>query len=441
MTKREVVVPSPMQHRQTEQSQPNGLPRRGSLWFVWLIALCVLGAIICLIVVRVHASQSAAASRRDAGGGRGIPVDVATARRGSLPIYKDGLLGTVTPLQTVTVHTRVDGELIKVAFEEGQIVHTGDLLAQIDPNPYKALLEQAQGQLAKDQASLKDAQLDLKRYKAAPDAYTAQQIDTQQALVGQDTGIVKSDQGAVDSAQVNLDYCTIKSPLTGWIGLRLVDQGNIVHATDATGLTVIAQLQPITIVFPIQQSDISDVLSHADKVPPLETMALSQDTVLATGKLIAVDSQVSATTGTVNLKSQFDNAKNELFPGELLTVRLLVNTLRHVVLVPSEAVQTGPDYSFVYVVKADNTVEIRKIKPGADQVVNGDDLTAIDQGLSAGESVVTNGVDKLQAGSKVDATRGGTTRPTTRSTTRPGGHQRQSLTNDSNRPGDPRTGE
>lgn len=426
--------------------------KRRSLWFIWLIVLCILAAIICLIVVRVHSSESAVSNRRGGAGPKGIPVDAAMSWRGDLPVYVDGLLGTVTPLQMVTVHTRVNGELIKVAFEEGQIVKQGDLLVQIDPNPYKAALEQAQGQLAKDQATLANDQLNLKRYKDAPDAYTQQQIDTQQAMVDLDKGIITSDQGAVYAAQVNLNYCTITSPVTGRIGLRLVDQGNIVQSTDTTGLAVITQLQPITILFPIQQKNIPDVLSHSDKVPPLKTVALLQDQVLATGKLIAVDSLVSNVTGTVNLKSQFDNTENELFPGVQLTVRLLVKTLKNVVLVPSEAVQTGPQFSFVYVVKSDSTVEIRKIKHGVDQVVDNQDLYEIDQGLSPGELVVTNGVDKLEAGTKVDATQVATTRPTTRgsttrgSTTRSsaagaGGHARRALSGDSDQQSSTRNSE
>ncbi|MGD0461227.1 MAG: efflux RND transporter periplasmic adaptor subunit [Tepidisphaeraceae bacterium] len=443
MTKADTaVVPSPQPYRETEPTPPSGPPRRRWFWIVWLIVLCVVAGLTYLIVVRVRAGSSAAANRLAATGGRGIPVDAATARIGDLPIHVDGLLGTVTPLQTVTVHTRVDGELIKVAYEEGQIVHQGDLLVQIDPNPYKAVLEQVQGQFAKDQATLANDQVNLKRYKAAPDAYTQQQIDTQQATVDLDSGIIKSDQGAVYAAQVNLNYCTINSPITGRIGLRLVDQGNIVHASDATGLAIITQLQPITVVFAIQQDAIPDVITRSDHVPPLPTTALNGDQVLARGKLIAIDSQVNTTTGTVNLKAQFDNTHNELFPNQLLTVRMLVSTLKNVVLVPSEAVQTGPDFSFVYVAKPDNTVEIRKIKPGADQEVNGEDMTAIDEGLSAGELVVTNGVDKLEAGSKVVVTRVGAKGPTTRtSTTRPGGRSRQSVSGDSTPQGSPRNSE
>ena len=219
-------------------------------------------------------------------------------------------------------------------------------------------------------------------------------------------------------------------------------RGYIVHAADTNGLAVITQLQPITIVFPIQQNDIPDVIRSSDRIPPLKTVALNQDQVLATGKLIAVDSLVSNATGTVNLKCEFDNTKNELFPGVQLTVRSLVKTLKNVVLIPYEAVQTGPRFSFVYVVKPDSTVEVRQIKTGPDQVVNGEDLIQIEQGLSPGELVVTNGVDKLEAGTKVAVTRVSTTRPTTRgSTTRPGGHARRSLSTDFAQQSGPRNSE
>lgn len=414
-------TPAPTASGQNGPQPPVEGAKSRSLWILWLVIVCVLGGIAALVVYRLRTNQTSTTGRRGAAGAA-IPVDAVAAERGDLPIFIDGLLGTVTSLQTVTIHTRVDGQLVKVAFVEGEIVHQGDLLAQIDPNPFKAQLEVAQGQLAKDQASLADAQLDLNRFKQAPLAYTQQQIDTQQALVEQDAGIAKSDQGAVDNAKVNLDYCTITSPVTGRIGLRLVDEGNIVNTTDATGLAVLTQLQPITVAFSVQQDVIPDVVTHSDRIPPLESTALDGDKVLATGKLASIDSQVDVTTGMVKLKAMFDNKNNELFPNQLLTIRLKVNTLRNAVLVPSEAVQTGPDFSFVYVIKSDNTVEVRKIKPGQDEIVNGQDLTAINDGLSPKELVVTNGVDKLQAGSKVDPTVQKMTGPTTRSSTthRPG---------------------
>jgi multidrug efflux system membrane fusion protein len=409
-------------------------PRRGSLWILWLVVVLVLGGVAALVWYRLHTAQ-ATTGRMGRGLNDSIPVDAVPARYGSLPISKAGLLGTVTPIQTVTVRSRVDGELMKIGFTEGRVVKQGDFLAEIDPGPFKAALLTAQGQLARDQASLENAKLDLNRFKQAPDAYTQQQIDTQQALVDQNAGIVKADQGAVDSATVNLNYCTITSPVTGLVGIRQVDVGNIVHAADTNGIVVVTQLQPITVVFSVPQNIIPDVM-HSGQVPPLQATAFNGDQELGTGKVVAVDSQVDVTNGMVKLRAQFDNADLSLFPNMLVNVKLLINTLRHVVVIPSEAIQTGPDFSFVYVAKSDNTVEIRKIQydEGNSAVINDQDITAVNSGLAAGEVVVTNGVDKLQAGTKVDVTRGGTTRPTTRSaTSRPGrgGHIRASLTNDS----------
>lgn len=332
---------------------------------------------------------------------------------------------------------------MKLGFTEGHIVKAGDFLAEIDPGPFKAALLSAQGALARDQAQLENSQVDLKRFTQAPDAYTSQQIDTQKALVDQNIGVVKADQGAVDAAKVNLDYCTITSPVTGLVGIRQVDLGNIVHAADTNGIVVVTQLQPITVVFTVPQNLIPDVL-HSGTVPPLEATALDGLTEVATGKLIAVDSQVDVTSGTVKLRAQFDNTNFELFPNQLVNVKLLIKTLRKVVLIPMEALQTGPDnMSFVYVMKPDKTIEIRTVQPGENSMVGDDDMLQITSGLAAGETVVTNGVDKLLAGSKVDPTRGGTTRPTTRgSTTRPGGgHVRSSLTSDSNPQASPRTAE
>jgi multidrug efflux system membrane fusion protein len=421
------ALPSPTSQNQPIQESPRG----HHLWLLWLVVVCVLGAVVALVAYRLHTAKTQAG--RAARGNDSIPVDVATARHGSLPIYAVGLPGTVTPLQTVTIHSRVDGQLLKIGFTEGRIVKQGDMLAQIDPGPFNAALLTAQGQLARDQAMLKNAQLDLTRFKQAAMAYTQQQIDTQVALVEQNAGVVKADQGAVDSANVNLQYCTITAPVTGLVGIRQVDVGNIVHAADTNGIVVITQLQPITVVFTIPQNLIPDVIKSGE-VPPLQATALDGDQEIATGKLIAADSQVDNTSGTVKLRAEFDNKNFELFPNQLVNMKLLVSTLKKVVLIPAEAMQTGPDFSFVYVVKPDNTVDIRKIEPGPDAIVNDQDMLSVTSGLAAGDVVVTNGVDKLQAGSKIDATRHGTTRPTSRSSTsKPskGGHIRSSLTSDS----------
>jgi membrane fusion protein, multidrug efflux system len=406
---------------------------RHHLWILWLIVILVVASVSWLIYVRVRATQSATAvSKRDPTGGRGIPVDGAKAFHANLNVYVDGLLGTVTPVSMVAVHTRVDGQLMKVAFQEGQFVHKGDLLVQIDPRPFEALLTQAKGQLAKDQASLEDAKLDLARFKSAPDAYTPQQIDAQNALVLQDQGNVLSDQGTLENAQVQLDYCTIKSPVTGLIGLRLVDEGNIVHASDVSGLATITQWQPIDLVFPMSQYDIADVMSQSQGVPPLEVIAQNNQTgeTIATGKLIAIDSSIDTSTANVKLKAEFENSDFRLFPSELVKVRVHVKTLKHALLVPTAGVQIGPDRPFVYLV-TNGQVSIRYVTTGVDQDFNGQDVTEILSGLSPGDVVVTNGVDKLQDGSKVQVSFGSTTRPTTRpglSTTLPGAHLHRSET-------------
>ena len=308
-------------------------------WVIWLVVLLVFGGVVYLIVMAKRAENSANSKNATS---RPVPVVAAIARSGEFPIYLNEL-GTVTPFNTVTVHTRVDGQLIKVAFAEGQIVHEGDLLAEIDSSPYEAMLEQAQGTLARDQALLANAKLDLKRFTDASDTVTQQQIDTQKALIMQDDGNVKTDQGQVDSAKVNLAYCTITSPITGRVGLRLVDQGNIVHAADANGLCVITQLQPISVVFSIIQDDIPRVMGRNGLVKTLTADAFdrSGNTSLASGSVAAVDSVVDPTTAMVKLKATFDNQDNALFPSQFVNVRLLVKTLRDVTIVPTDAVQRG----------------------------------------------------------------------------------------------------
>jgi multidrug efflux system membrane fusion protein len=329
-----------------------------------------------------------------------IPVVTAPVRQGDMEMHLNGL-GTVTAFNTVTLRCRVDGELIKVLFTEGQMVQQGELLAEIDPRPYEAQLTQAEGQLAKDQAMLKVAQLDFDRYSslAATKSITQQQLDQQTALVKQNQGAIKVDQGQIDNIKLQLNYCQITAPITGRIGLRLVDRGNIVRANDVNGLAVITQLQPIAVIFTIPQDDISAVQQQLRSGETLTVDAYDRDfnIKLAAGTLLAIDNQVDATTGTVKLKAVFKNEDNMLFPNQFVNARLGVSTMRNVIISPAAALQRGPDSTFVYLVKPDSTVELRKVEVGATE---GDQSTIL-SGLSPGELVVTDGVDKLLPGAKV----------------------------------------
>jgi multidrug efflux system membrane fusion protein len=364
---------------------------------VVLVALVMLGGIGALISYRYHASASASALATKRGFGA-VPVMAAMSRTGDMDIYLTGL-GAVTPLNVVTLHTRVDGEIEKLDFVEGTMVQQHQLLVELDPRPFQVQLTQAQGQLLKDQATLKNAQLDLQRYQSAPGSFTQQQIATQQATVLQSEGAIKTDQGAIDSANLNLVYCKITAPLTGKIGLRLVDPGNIVHATDTTGLAVIAQIQPIALVFSLPEDNIPQVQSSIARGGKLVVDAYSRDLKrkLAGGTLLALDNQVDSTTGTVRFKGVFPNEDNALFPNEFVNARLLVDVRHGAVIAPSAAVQRSPQSTFVYVVKDDDTVEMRNVAIGPSE---GDD-TIIEKGLKTGEIIVTDGVDKLQEGSKV----------------------------------------
>jgi multidrug efflux system membrane fusion protein len=327
-------------------------------------------------------------------------VAVATARRGDLPVYLTGL-GTVTADNTVVVRLRVDGELDKVNFVEGQIVHEGDLLAEIDPRPFQVQLKQAQGQLARDEALLKNARLDLARYQEAGEAASQQQRDTAAAAVGQYEGAVLIDQSQIDNANLQLTYCRVTSPLTGKIGLRLVDQGNVVHQTDANGLAVITQLEPIAVIFTLPEDSLPQALKAKEAAggKPLVAEAYDRDmkTLLATGKLAAVDNQIDVTTGTARFKALFDNTDLVLFPNQFVNVRLLVDTRKGATLIPSSAVQRSPQAMFVYVVREDETAELRPVALGTD---NGQ-VVSVETGLSPGEKVVVDGVDKLVPGAKV----------------------------------------
>jgi len=331
-----------------------------------------------------------------------LPVGTATARLGDLPIYLTGL-GSVTASNTVTVKSRVDGELLNLAVREGQMVAAGDLIAEIDPRPFQVQLLQAQGQKERDEALLENARVDLERYRIlyAQNSVPKQQLDTQAATVRQDEAAVKTDQGAVESAKLQLSFTRITSPINGRIGLRQIDPGNIVHATDQNGVVVVTELQPIAVIFNIAQDDVPPVMKKLamDARLPVEAYDRALKNKIAAGTLLTVDNLVDVNTGTVRFKAMFDNRDNALFPNQFVNARLLLEMKRNTVLIPSQAVQRGPQTTYVYVVKPDSTVEMRNVEVGH---VEGE-VASINKGLSVGESVVTEGVDRLQQGVKVVA--------------------------------------
>jgi len=320
-------------------------------------------------------------------------VGASTAVLGDVRVILNEL-GTVTPLATVTVQTQINGQLTEVAFTEGQLVKKGDFLAQIDPRPYEYLKEQYEGQLAHDQGLLAQAQMDQKRYQmlAQQNSIARQQSEDQVFIVQQYAGSVKQDQGLVDAQALNIAYCHIVSPITGRVGLRLVDPGNYVQTTNTTGLAVITQLQPISVIFTLPEDDLPEIM-------PLIVTAYDRANLrqLAVGKVLAIDSQIDTTTGTVKVRAQFDNENNTLFPNQFVNVRLLVKTLQNAVTVPTAAIQRGAPGAYVYVINADNTVSVRQVSTGP---VDGN-ITAINSGLSAGERVVIDGTDRLRDGLKV----------------------------------------
>jgi len=330
-----------------------------------------------------------------------VPVAAAPAKLGDLNRYVTAI-GTVTAFNTVTVKSRVDGQLMKVAFEEGQLVHEGDLLAEIDPRPFQVQLAQAEGQLARDRASMINARITLRRDRDlyASNVIAQQDLDNQDSLVGQYDGAITTDKANIDSARLQLTYCRITSPLTGRIGLRVVDQGNIVHATDTQGLAVITQLQPIAVLFSIPEDDLPLVMSAMKSGLKLPVDAYDRDlkTKLATGSLLTLDNQIDQSTGTIRLKAVFPNQDNSLFPNQFVNARLLVGTMRGVVLIPTAAVQRSSQGTFIYVVQADQTVQMRNVTVSATQ----GELAAIASGLKPGELAVTDGVDKLRQGAKVN---------------------------------------
>ncbi len=368
------------------------------LRWVWGALLLVVAAAAAYWLLRAkpapqQAADAVAAQR---------PVVVATARAvtADLPVTLDAL-GTATPLATVTVRTRIPGHLVQVAFREGQHVRKSDFLALVDPRPYQAALEQAEGQLAKDQAFLRNAEVDLARYRrlVAEDSIARQQLDTQESLVRQYRATLQVDQAQVDSARLNLSYCRIVSPIDGRVGLRQVDEGNYVQTSDENGIVVVTQMQPMTVVFSIAQDDLPAVLARLKEGARLPVTAFDRSGTneLGSGELATVDNQIDPATGTIKLKALFKNADERLYPNQFVNVRLRVDTARNALVVPSSAVQRGAQGSYVYVVTGEGTAMARPVRVGLD--VAGQ--TEIKEGLATGDVVVTGGVDRLRDGIKV----------------------------------------
>ena len=378
-------------------------PRRRRRWVVWIVALCILAGGAYFLSRQPSASQqqqqNAKAKKGKGGYGGAIPVSAATVTKGNMGEYIEAL-GTVTPVYTITVASRVVGTLTEVRYKEGQIVHKGDLLAVIDPRPYTAVYIQAQGQLQRDQALLENARVDLSRYQAAyqQHAIPEQQVATQQALVHQDEGTVKLDEGNLEAAKVNVDYTHITSPIDGRVGLRTVDPGNIVPANGTTGIATITQLQPITVIFTMAEDYISEVVTQMRAGHKLRVDALSRDdqSELAQGTVLTLDNQIDTSTGTVRVRATFPNRDNKLFPNEFVNAKLLVRTLMGVNIVPAAAIQRNNEISFVYIVNANKTVQSRNVN-----VATSDGANAAVTGVAPGETVVTDGFDKLQDGTKI----------------------------------------
>jgi multidrug efflux system membrane fusion protein len=360
-----------------------------------------MALLACALAIGCGGGHSSGPTTARAAYTQAVPVGVASVQKRDMPVYLVGL-GSVTPLYSVNLKTRVDGQLVRVNFKEGQFVHKGDQLALIDPRPFQVALSQAQAQKFKDEAQLRDARLNYQRYKdllQQSGAMSQQQVDTQLAMADQLEGAVRADQAAIDNAKLQLTYCHITAPIDGRVGLRLVDPGNMVHAADANPLLVITQLQPITAVFTLPEDQLPTVAQHMKK-GTLRVDAYSRDdqTKITSGTLLTIDNQIDPTTGTGRLKAEFKNPGNELWPNQFVNIHLLLQTLKNSLVIPAAAIQRGPQGTYVYVVKLDKTVEVRPVTIAISQ----NNLTSVATGLAANETVVTDGQDKLQAGSKVE---------------------------------------
>jgi len=370
------------------------VPRR-----IIVVGLALAAALLIVLFVKPSATPPRGPAAF-AGPNQAVPVGIAKATQGDINVTLNAL-GTVTPLATVTVRPQVGGQLQKINFSEGQMVKAGEVLAVIDPRPLQAAVDLAKGQLARDEAQLANARVDLARYQKLieQNSIAEQQVATQAALVRQLEGTVKTDNATVEQAQINLDYTSIRSPIGGRIGLRQVDLGNILTADQTNGVAVVTQLQPISVLFTVPEDAIGDIMSRIRQNATLSANAYdrAQQNLLATGKLSTIDNQIDVTTGTVRLRALFDNSRNELFPNQFVNVRLLVTTLHGQTVVPVAAVQRGAQGTFVYVVNADHTVTLRPVTLGQTE----DDKVAIAKGVMVGDTVVVDGADRLRDGAKV----------------------------------------
>ena len=380
-------------------TRPGPRTRRWA-WIAAAVALAVLALAAWYWFGHGSSDQTKGGGKGDAAS-RPMPVVAAPARKGNIDVSLDAL-GTVTPLNNVVVRARVDGQLMSVAFREGQNVKAGDLLAQIDPRPFEVMLTQANGQMARDQAQLKNAQVDLERYQTllAQDSISRQQVDTQAALVRQFQGAVESDKGAIDNARLQLTYARITAPISGRVGLRQVDPGNIVHASDSNGVVTITQVQPVTVIYPVPEDNVPRIVKRMQTAQsvPVDAFDRGGKTRLATGRLLTMDNQIDTATGTVKVKAEFPNTDGALFPNQFVNVRMVVETHEDTTLVPTAAIQRGAPGTFVFLVKEDKTVAVTPVQVGA---VSGE-TTEVSKGLAPGNLVVVDGADKLRDGASVE---------------------------------------